>query len=76
MWLRCIQNVLGTNSGEQKVEAVRLQEVLQRGKVQVNLAGGSMVPVGQRERYALLLSERGCPTGIEKRNRVSSLWVT
>ena len=49
MSLRCVQNVLGTNSGEQQVEAARLQEVLQGGKMQVGFAGRSVVRAGQRE---------------------------
>lgn len=41
----------------QMVEAVQLQEVLQREKLQVNLAGRSVVRAGERERFLVLLSE-------------------
>ena len=63
-WSTCVQNAHGTNTGEQKVEAVQLQEAPQQEKIQVNLAGRSMTPVGQQERFQLL-SERGYPTGTE-----------
>jgi high-affinity K+ transport system ATPase subunit B len=64
MWLTCIQNAPGTNSGDQMVqmvEAVQRQEVLQQVKLQVNLVGRSVVRAGERERFLVHLSERGCP---------------
>jgi hypothetical protein len=53
----------------QMVEAVQLQEVLQREKLQVNLAGRSAVRVGKQESFLVLLSDRGCPKGAEKEVR-------
>lgn len=61
MWSTCVQNALGTNSGEQRVEAVRPQEAPQRERIQVDLVGRSTMCVGQQEHF-LLLSEWECPT--------------
>ena len=48
------------------VEPVPLQEVLRREKLQVDLAGHSVLRPVERERL-VLLSEWGCPKGMEKR---------
>ncbi|KAI9433407.1 hypothetical protein H4582DRAFT_2061037 [Lactarius indigo] len=50
-------------------KTVQLQGVLQRGKVQVDLV--RVTRMRQREYSTLLLSDRGYPTGTEKRRRVS-----
>jgi hypothetical protein len=68
MWSTCFQNALGTNSGEQRVEAVRLQEAPQREKIQVDLVGRLTMCVGQQEQF-LLLSEWEYPT-----EEVGSAW--
>jgi hypothetical protein len=60
----------------QMVEAVQLQEVLQREKLQVNLAGRSAVRAGKQESFLVLLSDRGCPKGTEKRSQISSSGFT
>ena len=65
LWTTCIQNIPGTNSGDQMVqlvlvEPVPLQEVLRREKLQVDLAGHSVLRPVERERL-VLLSEWGCP---------------